>query len=347
MTNTESPLRPSGRWPSGRIEQFEFDSVCLEDNPLGDPSRRTVSVYLPHGYDDSDRHYPVLWYLAAYTSSGLAALGWRNHGERLSDRLDRLIGNQQMPPALCVMPDCYTALGGNQYVDSPAIGNYQHHLTNELIPAVDARFRTIPAPEGRAAFGKSSGGFGAIHCAAHSPGVFAAIASHAGDCGFDRVYQRDFPGFCDELALHNADLEGFVQAFWRARKPGYRAFHAMMVLCLAASYSPAPGKPLNLELPFDLDTCRLNPSVWQRWQAFDPVHYSNTQFEHLAALKGLWLDAGNRDQYFIHYGTRELHSILNNHGIQHQFELFDGNHSGMDWRFDSSLPWLLSRLKQD
>jgi len=120
-----------------------------------------------------------------------------------------------------------------------------------------------------------------------------------------------------------------------------------MVLCLAASYSPAPGLPLGLELPFDLETAQLDATVWARWQAFDPVHYAGAQLEALAELRGLWIDAGNRDQYFIHYGTRQLHRQLDAAGVRHHHEEFDGNHSHMDWRFDHSLPWLLAQLKQD
>lgn len=341
------PLRPAGPALTGRLESFEHRSDRLADNRLGDPAVRPVPVYLPPGYDESDRHYPVLWSLAAYTSSGPAQLAWRNHGENLPARLDRLIESGELPPVICVMPDSYTSLGGNQFVDSPAIGDYAAWLVDELVPAVDARYRTIAESAGRAAFGKSSGGFGALHIARTRPGVFGGVASHAGDAGFDRVYLRDFTGACDELARFDGDLEAFVRGFWRARRPSGRAFHTLMVLCLAASYSPAPGQPLDLQLPFDLRTARLDEAVWARWQAFDPVHWCGASLDALSGLDALWIDVGWRDQYFIHYGTREFHQRLTAAGVGHHFEEFDGTHSGMDWRFDLSLPWLVERLKQD
>ena len=40
-----------------------------------------------------------------------------------------------------VFPDCFTALGGNQYVNSSAIGDYADYLTKEIVPFVDAEFR--------------------------------------------------------------------------------------------------------------------------------------------------------------------------------------------------------------
>lgn len=318
--------------------------VLARCNPLGDPTERRTWVWLPPGYGHEDRAYPTLWSLAAYTSSGPAQVAWRNHGENLPQRLDRLVSSRAMPPAIVVMPDSYTSLGGNQFVDTPAMGRYASYLVDELLPEVERRYRAVPEAGGRAAFGKSSGGFGALHLVTRFPGVFGAAASHAGDCGFDRVYLRDFAACCDELAQSGHDLESFVAGFWRSSRPSGRAFHTLMTLCLAASYSPAPGSPLNLELPFDLETAKVKPDVWERWLSFDPVRFEDQALERLGALDGLWLDAGSRDQYFIHYGTRELSSRLTGAGIDHYHEEFDGTHSGLDWRLDHSLPWLLSRL---
>jgi enterochelin esterase-like enzyme len=342
-----SGLRPSRPDARGRVTRFEYRSQRLAQcNPLDDPATRDVFVYLPAGYDDHQGRYPVLFSLAAYTSSGPAQVGWRNHGENLPQRLDRLIADGALAPVLVVMPDTFTALGGNQFVDSPALGDYASHLALELVPEIDRRFRTIPEPAARGLFGKSSGGFGALHLATRFPATFGGVACHAGDCGFDRVYQRDFVTCCDELARFDGDAEAFAADFWRARKPSGRAFHALMTLCLAASYSPAPGRPLNLELPFDLETARLDEAVWERWLAFDPVRYDAARLESLAALRALWIDAGSRDQYFIHYGTRELARRLADAGVAHHHEEFDGTHSGLDWRFDRSLPWLVDRLLQ-
>lgn len=340
-------LRPAMAEPQGSVERFEHDSAVLVGNPLGDPAQRSVHVYLPPGYQDDDRRYPVLFSLAAYTSSGPAQINWKNHGESLPQQLDRLIADGSLAPIIVVMPDTYTALGGNQFVDSPAIGDYARLIVEELVPAVDRRFRTLANEASRGAFGTSSGGFGALHLARTRPGTFGAVASHAGDAGFDRVYARDFPACCDELALHDGDLEAFVRAFWRSRRPSGRAFHTLMTLCLAASYSPAPGSVLNLELPFDLETACLEPAVWQRWVEFDPACYDAEALDALAGLRGLWIDSGFRDQYFMHYGTRRLHRLLDQHGVAHRFEEFDGTHSGLAWRLDHSLPWLVSCLKQD
>ena len=338
-------LRPSTPRRRDRLDRLALRSEILAENPLGDPCERDHPIYLPPDYRAGSAHYPVLYCLAAYTNAGPGQVAWRNHGETLPERLDRLIGSGDMAPVIVVFPDCYTSLGGNQYVNSPAIGDYADFLLHELIPAVDAGYRTRPTAAGRGVFGKSSGGFGALHLVTRHPGYFAAAASHAGDCGFDRVYLRDFPLCCDVLARFDRDPVTFVKSFWRKQRPGHADFHAMMTLCLAASYSPSPGNPLHLELPFDLETCALDETVWARWLKFDPLSSVGSARHTLRELAGLWIDAGSRDQYFIHYGTRELHARLSQSGVAHHFEEFDGSHSGIDWRYDHSLPWLVSRLE--
>lgn len=340
-------LRATDTFPAGRLDWLRHDSVLLAANPLGDPASRRHPVYLPPGYDGGARRYPVLVSLAAYTNAGPGQVSWRNHGESLPQRLDRLIGQGRMPPVIVLFPDCYTSLGGNQYVNSPALGPYADYVIDELLPALDGQYRTLARPDSRAVFGKSSGGFGALHLVMTRPGQFAAAASHAGDCGFDRVYLRDFPACCDGLARYDGDPVAFVRAFWRKQRPTGADFHTLMTLCLAASYSPSPGRRLNLELPFDLETCGLHPEIWARWLTFDPVRRVEASADNLRALSGLWIDAGCRDQYFIHYGTRELHHNLDRAGVPHHFEEFDGSHSGIDWRYDHSLPWLSARLKVD
>src|SRR5699024_3453865 len=216
-----SKLRPDPAARRGRVVGFEHGSQILKGNALGDPAHRSHPVYLPAGYDDDvDRHYPVLWCLAAYTNAGPGQVSWRNHGENLPARLDRLIESGAMPPVIVVFPDCYTSLGGNQYVNTPAMGAYADYLIDELIPAVDAAFRTIPEAAARAVFGKSSGGFGALHLSLSHPGHWAAAASHAGDAGFDRVYRGDFPLAAGVLARHDGDLEHFVRTFWGDKQIG-------------------------------------------------------------------------------------------------------------------------------
>ena len=144
--------------PPGRLVVLSHASKVLEGNPLGDPSTRPLHVWLPPQYDDpkqAGRRYPVLFDLVGFFGSGAAHTGWRGYTENVPERAARLIQQKKMAPAIFVFPDCFTALGGNQYINSSAIGNYADYLTEELVPLVDAEFRTLASREHRGCFGRA------------------------------------------------------------------------------------------------------------------------------------------------------------------------------------------------
>lgn len=333
--------RPRGA--RGRLHRIRHTSEVLADNPWGDPVARELVVYAP-AEAESAQALPVLWDLAPYTKAGPAHAAWRNYGENLPERLDRLIETGAMGPVLLAFPDAYTALGGNQYVNSPALGRYEDYLADELVPLVDEHFSTRASAAGRALFGKSSGGYGAMTLAMRRPDVWSAAASHAGDVGFDWVYVPEFPDTCLALERYGGDIRRFVAAFWDRESPRWTEFHALMVICLAASYDPDPDDPERIRLPFDLETCTLDPQRWDAWLRHDPLQMVDRYTPVLRQLRGLWIDVGRRDQYRIQFGSRRLHRRLEQLAVAHSYEEFDGTHSDIDHRLDLSLPYLYRAL---
>ncbi|MBT8038886.1 MAG: enterochelin esterase [Xanthomonadales bacterium] len=338
-------LRPKPTWPEGRLLRLTHRSRVLEGNPWNDPVERELSVYLPHGYSEDEVPYVALWDLAAYTNAGPGHLNWRNHGENLQYRLDRLIGQGDMAPAVVVIPDCYTSMGGNQYVNSPAVGRYADYLIDELVPFVEAKVNVVSDRMGRALFGKSSGGYGALYHAMVYPEAWGAVASHAGDMGFELLFTGAFPSVCEALGPLGGDALAFVRAFWQKNRPGGRDFTVMMVLAMAASYDPDPDDPARIRLPFDLRTCAIDAARWARWSAFDPLTLVQTRANALKRLYGLYIDVGKYDQYHIQYGTRRFVDRLTELQVPHRYEEFEGTHSSIDWRLDTSLPYLVDTLK--
>ncbi len=324
--------------PQGHIERLTIESKLLKNNLLGDPNVRKVPVYLPPGYDDTQK-YPIMYYLAAYTNSGQGMVEWRAFGENIPERLNRLIHDEKMGPTIVVFPDCFTRLGGNQYLDSPAMGFYASHIHDELIPLVENSYAVKKGSMHRAVLGKSSGGFAAIRFAMDFPGQWGAIANHSGDAGFDLLYQRDFPAVADILAQFNGDTEKFIKRFWKAKKVMGSHILAMMHLCMAATYDN------EMVLPFDLKTCELNDERWQRWLAHDPINRVGSSVQGLKQLTGLYMDCGFRDQYYIHYGMRQLAKKLEKAQVEHTYSEFNGTHSGIDYRLDESLPFLYEKIK--
>ncbi len=331
--------------PSGQVEIVTHRSKTLVGNPLGDPSDRETAVYLPAGYgDDPRRRYPVLFDLAGYTGSGLARVGWRGFTENVPERLDRLIGEGTMPPAIVVLPDAFTALGGNQYLDSSAIGPWATYLTTELVPFIDGTYATYGDRDHRGVYGKSSGGYGALMHGMLYPEVWGGVACHSGDMYFLYGYLPDFPLMVDVLRRHDHSVEKFLESLAEKQKHSGADIHALMVIAMAATYDPDPTAPLGYRLPVDLETGELDPIRWERWLAHDPVEIAGDHADALRSLRLLFIDCGSRDQYRLHHGARILHRRLEALSVTHHYEEFDDDHSSVDYRLDVSLPKLVAAL---
>jgi S-formylglutathione hydrolase FrmB len=362
------------KWKEGRVVVLEHVSEVLRGNPLGDPHVRKLALWLPPQYDEGatrgrGRRFPVLVDMVGFTGSGLSHIAWKNFGENLPERAARLVHEGRMAPAILVFPDCFTALGGNQYVNSSAIGRYADYLTKEIVPFVDREFRTLASREHRGCFGKSSGGYGAIIHGMKYASTWGAIADHSGDAYFDFVYFHDWPNTLNELAKYRARkpktgrfdvlraerggsrgfddgrVRRFLEHVWKKPKLSMAEGHCIMNLCMAASYDADPKAPNGFRLPFNLETGEAIPGRWAQWRKHDPVNLVSKHRANLKSLRGIYIDCGWRDQYHIHYGTRILSKRLAEAKIAHTYEEFDDNHSDVDYRMDVSLPFLTRALR--
>ena len=361
-------------WPAGRLVTLEHVSEALADNPLGDPARRQLQVWLPPQYDQArgrgrGKRFPVLFDLVGYSGAGPSHTQWRAFEENVPERAARLIHARRMAPAIIVFPDCFTALGGNQYINSSAIGAYADYLTRELIPFVDTEFRTLPDRRHRGCFGKSSGGYGAMIHGMKYTRYWGAVASHSGDAYFDLVYRNDWANTLDELAkyrrrrrtagaidvaveagqrepgLDDGRVKRFLERIWRQDRLSSAELHCLMNIAMAASYDPDPTAPNGFRLPFDLETGEMIAARWRQWLKHDPIRLVARYAGKLKSLRGIFIDCGWRDQYHIHYGSRILSRRLAEHGVEHRYEEFDATHSGIDYRMDLSLPFLSRALR--
>jgi len=330
----------------GRLEWTEVDSKALAGNPLGDPSRRPLLLYLPPGYERGAR-FPAVYFLHGFSGS---ARGWVNvtpFQPSVPERLDLLVAAGSLPPFLGVFVDGFTALGGSQWVNSSAVGRYRDYLAHDVVPRVDRAYPTIPRREARAVVGKSSGGYGALLMGAHHPDLFGHLACHAGDAGFEYCYLPDFPRAA--AAREGADPAEWLAAFLRrARETRPRAedHPTLNVLAMAAAYSPSPGEPLGLALPFEPSTARLKEEVWARWLAHDPVRFVPGTLPAFRELGSLFIDCGTRDEYHLRWGARMVVESLRAGGVAVLHEEFDDGHRGIDYRYERSLRWLLPRMER-
>ncbi len=327
--------------PRGTVHTLWLDSRVLANNPLGDSPRRRIDVYIPRGHDGAG--LPLLVDLAGFHNGGPGHTNWRPFGENLPERLDRLIASGELPPIIVAVPDCFTKLGGNQYINSPAIGNWADFLVQEAAPYVEAQFAC--GGEGRrGVFGKSSGGYGAIVHGLLYADFWNAVACHSGDMAFDLVFLPEFPNALRALDNYGMNVSAWLEAFWRRPKQKHGDMHTLLLLAMCATFDPDPAVPYGIRLPVDPHTCEIIPERWHKFLAWDPVNLAVEKGANLRKLKALYIDCGTLDQYNLVYGARRLHRLLEQRGIAHVYEEFRDDHSSIDYRLDRSLPALARAL---
>ena len=334
---------------TGTLERLRFEGTSLADNALGDPVLRELLVYLPPSYAREERRrYPLLMVLTGYASSNASLLNFKPWEPNFLERYERLLG-QGCAEAIVVLPDCFTRLGGSQFLDSSGTGRYQSYLADDVLTFVDQRYRTLARREARAIVGKSSGGFGALRMGMDRPERFAVLGSHSGDSAFELSVR---PRFVEVAPVYEryGGAQGFLQALSeRSPEPvpsGQREFHALEILAMASVYAPGVTAGLG-ELPFHPHTAELLPTAWARWLAHDPCVRLEKRPDFLAEARFVFLDAGKRDEYGLQFGARILAERLTNSGVTLHHEEFDGGHMGTSHRYDVSLPKLLAAVESD
>lgn len=253
----------------------------------------------------------------------------------LAERMDNLIARGSVAEMIVVMPDCFTRLGGSQYINSPAVGRYEDYLIEEIVPFVDSRFRTRAESKSRAVMGKSSGGYGALVQGMRHPELFGLVASHSGDAYFEYCYTPDFIKYVRKIGDDNP--AHFVEKFWSEERKSKDDVTLLNVLAMSACYSPDASRPLGLHLPFDTRTGELIAEVWARWLEHDPVRMVERYRDALRGLKLLYLDAGTRDEFALDLGARIFCERLEEHNIPFVHEEFDDGHFNISYRYDRSL----------
>jgi S-formylglutathione hydrolase FrmB len=338
-----SVVQPWSRDLLGRLDEHVLESEALRGNRLGDPHARPLWVYTPPG--DTEARLPTIYLIQGHT--GQIDM-WRNRSAfrpNVLELIDALFADDGCPPARVVFVDAWTSYGGSQFIDSPGVGNYHTYLCDEIVPFVDSNYRTLARAENRGIAGKSSGGYGAMVTPMLRPDLFGGLATHAGDALFELCY---LPDFRDATRALRDTYDGSFDRFWhdfRSRPAFSKAsdFSLLNTWAMAACYSANDDG--SIDLPFDTKTGRLIDEVWQRWLACDPVRMVDTHAETLRGLRAIYIDSGKRDQYYLDLGAEGFRQALQRIGITDVFfELFDGTHSAIEYRYPIALRYLAERL---
>jgi enterochelin esterase-like enzyme len=132
----------------------ELQSANFAQNKIGVSPVRKMVVYLPAGYDDSSKRYPVIYFLPTPSQSYRADFDQRG----AQGIFDRAIAAGVIGKFILVSVDMTTPLGSSWYVNSPVTGNWEDFMVEELVPYIDANFKTLPTRDSRGIAGVLMGG---------------------------------------------------------------------------------------------------------------------------------------------------------------------------------------------
>lgn len=180
-----------------------IESEAVAGNMMGITSTRRVLVYTPAGYDESRRVYPVIYWIP----------GWKTPASsEYVGALDAAIAKRWIPPVIVATIDVRE---GVLMLNSPVFGNWADFLMDEVVPFVDAEYRTIPVPKGRALMGHSTGGYAAMLLPLLYPGIWSAVglndASVWGACARGRGWQHDSLEAFSLYSAMSASSQAWVQ----------------------------------------------------------------------------------------------------------------------------------------
>jgi S-formylglutathione hydrolase FrmB len=329
---------------ASRWQEHVLESEALRGNALGDPHERPLFVWTPPSYDvDPERPYASIYLLQGMFGQVRAWFNVSPFQRNVPETIEGVA-----PEAIVVLVDGFTSVGGAQWIDSPVAGRYGTYLCEEVVPFVDARYRTAASREHRGIAGKSSGGFGAMTWGMLRPDLFGGFATHAGDGLFEVTVAAEFAKVAQELRNR---YESSYDRFWEDFRSGRAVFESGVDPMLANTWAEACAYSSNddgsVELPFRLDTGELVPEVWERWLAHDPVRLARGHADALRQARAIWIDAGRNDEFRLDLAAVAFRDAVLAAGVPDdvvRFELHEGTHRGTNWRHSLSIPFLAERL---
>ena len=295
-----------------RVETIKVHSPSIEGNLEGNDATRKVHVILPPGYDDEfEQRYPVVYFLHGFTSTADRTLEGIDPDAALA-----AFEGQEM---IIVLPDSYTKRGGSFYASGSTVGDFESFIAKDLVAAIDLQFRTIADRESRGLAGHSMGGYGTLRIGMKYPEVFSSIYPMAPCCTQPRPSR---PGDAKYETMDPDTLT--AEQFWDY---GYFAW--------SAAFSPNPQNP-----PYflDLGTKDGQPDAMTvaRWALNSPAAMISQYEGNLKKLEAIALDVGEQD--FLLEEVKAMHAQLDNFGVEHEFMLFEGDHTNrVSERFRSQL----------
>jgi S-formylglutathione hydrolase FrmB len=323
----------------GTVVTEHLASTILRDNRTGLDPNRLVKIYLPPGYADSGKAYPVVYFCHNINWSAAQVFEDGN----MAKLLERAFSGGVVGEFILVAADYTTPTMGSLYENSPVTGRWLDFTTEELVPFIDGKFRTIRHRDSRALTGDFMGGRGVLQLAMVHADLFSvAYAMHpvATGAGYLPMTYLDVDWGRIHRARTYAELAG----------PG----RTQIFLMISQAFLPNPSRPpFFCDFPVELEGSepRLHPGHNRTMQR--RFHLDETIDEYAAnlrTLRGLAFDWGRYDSTSAHvYSNQSFGRKLTDLGIPHEAEEYAGNPWDQYWgengRFSSRvLPFLNRHL---
>ncbi len=314
---------------AGRLVRHVVHGRSLENSVTQESPDRSVSVYLPPGYDSAPaKRYPVVYLLHGITDTDenwTKPWGKDDGYATLQDVMDKGIAEGRFGEMIVVMPNENTKAFGSFYVNSTVTGNWEDFTSRELVTYVDAKYRTIAKGESRAIGGHSMGGYGALTLGMKYPDVFGTIyAMNPAIMGWAADFTSQSPSFTNILKVRTLD-----------ELMSTRDLYTMAMVTLGQAFSPNPNKPpFYADFPFELadGTLKPAPTTYAKWESHFPVNMVRVYKSNLTKLRGIRFDSGYEDEFkFIPVNSRALSAELTRNGVEHIFEEYNGDHRNRMW----------------
>ena len=303
----------------------ELRSENIAHNKIGIDPVRKMLVYLPAGYDESSsHHYPVIYFFPnPFEDSYRFDFDHRD----AQGLFDRAIAAGVIEKFILVAVDMNTPLGSSWYANSSTTGNWDDFMIHELVPYIDANFKTLPSRDSRGIAGIFIGGYGAIRLGMRHPDVLGSVyAMHPVGTG---------TGVGLSAAIPKWDILANAKSLDDVKKDGgTRIFTTMF-----QAHLPDPDKPpLYIDLLAHQEQGQLIIDT-KLMERFRNNFYLETMIgkyaDNLNSLRGFKFDWNRSDANFDHvYANQAFTRKLREYGIAHQAEEYDGTWDDSNWGVD-------------
>jgi S-formylglutathione hydrolase FrmB len=324
-----------------QIETLKIDSAILKNNPLKDPHIRFNPILIPK----TPAPWKVILVLAGFTGNAPFYFNPKFNEKNAIQIIDEASQRGEAPEALYVFVDALTSWGGSQFINSSATGQYEDYIIQELIPTIQNKYSVSKNPQDWCVTGGSSGGYGALHLISKYPQIFSWVAAIAPDCFFEASLLPELYHALPIWEKYGRSPHKALDELRNGKLTKMRNWHTILnAFGMAACYG-STGEPGQFEFPLDPYSGQKISHLWNKWLAHDPLIFIQARSTQLKLTSGIYLDVGNKDNFHLQFGARQLSKILHDQKISHDFVEFDGNHFDIGDRRIEVWRWLASHWR--